>query len=248
MGFWNKLTNSIKNPSFIKEVYNESNGRAFKYLFLMFTLVFLIVAIPAIIKGFSGISMFKADFAQKVPDFRLENGELHFSGKQPYIQEENNFAIIVDTTGGTKEEALNKYQQGVLLTKTNMIQKQLGKTTTYNLSDLKSLKLDKKVVVDSIPFLKLFIFIIAFLAYIFFIIRKIIGLLLFAALAQVIAKRKDLVNYSKGINIAIYASTLATFLQGIMMLSAPTFPFFFVIYFLIVFMYMALGIRAIERE
>lgn len=250
MGFWHKLANSIKSPTFIKEVYNETNGRAIKYLVLMFTLVFLIVAIPTLIKGFTAIDSLQTQFGENVPEFKMANGEFQFSGQQPYIDESNNQVLIIDTTGATDQSALDKYQMGTLITKTKFFNKQGSQTTSYNFADFKGLSFDKAKVQSWIPFLKMLLIFSLIFVFFSYLVVKFLGILIYALLALSLVRRKELFNYGKTLNIAIYASTLATFIQGIKTLAFSDMPsyLFLFIYAPIVIFYMIVGIRAIENE
>lgn len=248
MNFWRKLKNCIKSPSFIKEVYGESTGQTFKYLILLFTLVFLIVAIPVTVKGMQNVQTLKKQFAQ-VPDFKLENGQLHFFGPQPYVRENNGVAFIVDTTGKTTEADLNKYDNGFLFTKTKIYEKVGDNTQIVDYSRFKGTTIDKAGMQSIIGNLDFFILLLIVPAYIFYLGRKILGILIFASVAMTMARRKELFPFNKAFKVAVYASTLAIFVQAMFMLAPvimPLLPTF--IYIMIVTWYMIIAIRAIENE
>lgn len=248
MNFWRKLKNCIKSPSFIKELYGESTGQTLKYLILFFTLVFLIVAIPVTVKGMQGVQTLKKQFAQ-VPYFKLENGQLQFSGPQPYIRENNNIVVIVDTTGKTVEADLNKYDSGFLFTKTKMYEKVGPNIQIVDYARFKGTTIDKPGVQSIIANFDLLIILLIIPAYIFYLGRKVLGILIFAFVAMAMARRKELFPFNKAFKVAVYASTLATFVQAMFMLAPvvvsflPTF-----VYIMIVTWYMAIAIKAIEQE
>lgn len=117
------------NPKFYPSVLRQSGWRSFLYLGLVCLAVY----------GFQGYRMGSirfdlyergaSDFYQRVlPDFDFQNGQADYPPDKPHVYEEKSkgkvFAVVVDTSGHAKGLD-EKYQGGLLITKTEIVTKDL---------------------------------------------------------------------------------------------------------------------------
>lgn len=92
----------------------------------------------------------------EVPDFAVRNGQVDFKAPMPYIVEEGNSIIIIDTTGKTQPEDLERYQTGILITRDTVYQVNMGQIQTIDLSQV-PINVNKSDVVRFIRGLWIFI-------------------------------------------------------------------------------------------
>lgn len=153
MGFIEQFKGSITDWTFYREVAFQKTLKTIKYLLVLFSILFIITGIKSAIGLNSDLQQFISDFKKKVPDFKLADGEFRFNAKQPYYLEgENNSVLVVDTTGATREDVLDKYSDGVFITKTKIYLKQQYQVRQINLKDYKEITLTKdKVLAFCLP-------------------------------------------------------------------------------------------------
>lgn len=118
------------NPSFYPLVLRQSGWRSFGYLALICVLVYGAMSYQFATVQSDLIDEGRADFYEKaLPDVYFKDGEAEYPRDQPHIYEEREneklVGVIVDTSGETNRLD-EKYDAGMLITKTEIVRKVRG--------------------------------------------------------------------------------------------------------------------------
>jgi hypothetical protein len=250
MGFVSKVADSITKPEAYGYFIKQTVGKAIVYLILL-TLIFeSLNLVRPVIDYNTGINQLIRSFNMNMPDFELKNGELNVNGNMPIISGDVNYVVIVDTTGGTGENALDNYNAGILILKNKIIQKESSfQKKEYNLKDFGTLTIDKSDVKGWIPLLKVInVFIILF-GYIGFFAGKLLSALILALIGLIISGsmklRKDFGDLYK---ISIYSLTLPIIIKVLLSVIKYTIPYFFIIYYGIAVFYLWKALSIIKKN
>ncbi|KNZ68576.1 hypothetical protein Tfer_2828 [Thermincola ferriacetica] len=250
MGFIEQFKGSIIDWTFYREVAFQKTSKTIKYLLVLFSILFIITGIKSAIGLNSDLQQFISDFKKKVPDFKLADGEFRFNAKQPYYLEgENNSVLVVDTTGATREDVLDKYSDGVFITKTKIYLKQQYQVRQINLKDYKEITLTKDKVLAFLPSLKWLIIIIGIVGYIVSLVGKLLSGVFLAMIGMFVNNaQKGPLQFGQAWNVGIYALTLPLLLEALVKLVYPQFPYFFLIYYAIAIFYVVKAVHWIIND
>ncbi len=139
------------SPKFYKNIVSQSFARSFGYLSLLVLVLSLVLSVKYTLNTRVAIQKFvewiNTVFVEKIPEFlpeiNIKNGKVSSPAEQPLIREWKEFAFILDTTGTIT--SLDKYKNGILLTKHTLIVKHTERSKTqteeYDLSKVKSFKI-----------------------------------------------------------------------------------------------------------
>jgi maltodextrin utilization protein YvdJ len=208
VNFFEQMTLCITKPEYYGKMAKKGLGRSIFYIWILTTILFLIWA-PLKWGEFNrSFTEFTKDFKAQAPEFKIQNGQLDFKGKQPYylMKEEDNI-IVVDTTGEFTLKDLDESLNGVLITKDKIHQKTLEQTYTYELSALEGL--DKKTMVETLPYFKISFIIGLILIYAGLFILKFLTALALSFIGHFYNERfNKKYTFSEIYSMAIYAWTL----------------------------------------
>ncbi len=177
----------------------------------------------------------------EIPDFKLQNGELVVDAKMPLTVDKTQEGIfIIDTSGQTDQEILKDYPTGILVTKSEVIQKKNDiETTSYNFKDLGDIVVTKSDVEKYLPYLKVLNAFIIVFGYIGYLIGKLFSVLILSLVGLLLAK---ILKYHSGFGTffkaSIYVLTLPLMIKTILSLFAVTIPYFWLIYYGIAILYL----------
>ena len=250
MGFFSKLKNSIFDPTAYNTFLKESTGRAVVYLLLLCLIFGGLNAIRNVYDFNRGIIVALSDFKEKVPNFTLENGELNVEGQMPIIINEGQASVvIIDTSGKSEGNVLDKYSSGVFISKTKFIQKKnaIQKTET-DFANLRTLTITKPQVESWIGLAKYAnIFIVVF-GPIFFFAFKFISAFIVTLLGLIInAFFKAKVNFAELYKLSIYALTFSIMLKVFFAVISIEVPHFWMLYYGIPLIYLGVGLNYISK-
>lgn len=252
MSFLKNIIGSITDFSAYRDFVRETPGRAIKYFFLIFTLLFVVYAIQLtpVINGF--INDTEQEIRDNVPDFRIVNGELEVKSEMPYIVKGNNNSIfIVDTTGELDQSALDEYSSGAFVGKTQAFVKEdrqgMSRLNTINFSAFKGTEISRQSLLNLLPAAKKFIPLILLFVYIFGFLSKMVTLLVLALIGLAIKGRADF-RFGHMWSIACHAITLPLLLKAVKDAALPQLPWFTLIYFGVAIFYMYKGIQAAKEH
>ena len=94
----------------------------------------------------------------------------------PFRIEEEGFTFIIDTTGQTSLDDIKNTPNGILITENELIVVQMGKTEITPLSMLAPLEISKDQIIQFLPALKMLIYIVFAIGFIFAFAGKLFGI------------------------------------------------------------------------
>lgn len=241
--FFNSLIRSCFDFRFYKDIFNQAIGRTMRYLLFLSLFVTVVIGL----RYAPGLARFVREGAlwleKNAPNIEIADGTVKADVEQPYIKEEKEFVVIIDTTDKIKEIDA-KYKTGVLLTKDKLIIKSSEeRSQIFELKKVKSFKLNKDTINNMKRFFIFLLipFIVVFQLFYFFIAKIIQSAV--AGLLVVIARPG--IKFINAFNLCIYAVTPATLLAVLVMFVMPRpAPVFSLVY---VGMYIAFIIGAIGQ-
>lgn len=230
-GFFLEIKKAVSDFNFYKEVKDFEISRSLKYIF---ALIFLLTSVLTIRFSFDfkrGVNI-AADWAlQNLPLIEIQNGVASADVQQPYRIEEDDFALIIDTTG--EVTGLDGYERGILLMKEQLVYKESAvKTETYSLSDIDALRIDenfvnairKNAVWMMFPIMLIGAFISSVIAKFF----QIFAFSLISIAASTMVKVKLI--YKQVFNIGVFAITASYVLGALLALAGLQLPLFGFVY------------------
>ncbi len=249
MGFFSQVKDSFTNFEAYRGFATQTGGKTFKYFFLLFTLVFLVGGIRFAYDFNADRDRIVTAVREKLPEFRLENGQLTVQGEQPMVLEGgNNTALVIDTTGRTDESVLNNYTEGVFISRDRLMTKQNFESRIISFADFKQFTLDKPKLISLLPMLKWLLVAAAVFGYIFkmawvlitTVILSLLGLLMNSA-------RKGRLAFGNIWNVSVYAFTLPWLLELVKNLVYPGLPIFWPVKWGLAMFFLYKGIEAANK-
>lgn len=244
MGYLSQIKGALGSRQY-RDFAVQKTGRSMGYL----AILTLIIGLPVLLfyanQMTTGTSDLIKEFSQGCPDFKLENGQLQVFAEMPLNLGDNELPIIIDTTGQTDASIVNQYNEIILFTQDQYIQKQGLQTKITNFSDLKGFTITKAMVESWLPMFKWLAVIMVLVGLPGIFLFKLIEALLFALVALILgAIFKVSLNYAKALNICIYALTLPFIVQALQKVFWPEFPHPSLLFYALLITYLIVGVRA----
>lgn len=228
-------------------------GSAILYL-LVLALVFGTISYGAVVRSINtSIIELRGEFEKKSPEFEFINGEMKLKSGKPFVLEDatDRSVFIIDTTGKTTKNVLDKYSKGALITRTHVhYKKNLVQTTDYDLNSLKGISFNKSDVMRIFGYRWILVPVLYFF-YIFsyWITGKLITALLLALAGMIIASfMKMSVRFESALTVAIYSMTASIIIDTIIDVAAATIPHYWLLYSAVAVCYMVFAYRAIKKS
>ncbi|PKM47238.1 MAG: hypothetical protein CVV03_04455 [Firmicutes bacterium HGW-Firmicutes-8] len=247
MGFFRQFKDSFTNFDSYRGFAFQRGGNTFKYFFLLFTLIFLISGIKLFFDFNSGQGEIVTLIKEKIPDFRLENGQLTVVGDQPILLDGgNNTIFAVDTTGEIDQTVLDKYDEGIFISKDGAVLKQIGRPVqSIPFSSFRDTKFDKQKLLGLLPMFKWVLIIGGFFAYGFKMAWVLITTLILGLIGLIVnSTMKGRLQFSNTWNAAVYAFTLPWLLELAVDMFFPAIPIFWPIKWGVATFFLYKGIQA----
>lgn len=223
--FFQDVKSSITSFGAYKEFSNRKFSKTLTYLLFITSILFLLKIITAFFQFSNVLGDFQKEVIQKVPNFKLENGQFSADIKEPFIYEEQGSVIIIDPAGEYDESELNTRSEGFYITKDHMSIKNGIKLERVNFSEFKQFSLSRDSVANFLPKLKILLFIAIIPWYIAFFIRVLFTILIFSIITLIISNmKKNALPYPQLFNITAYAFTLPLILLVFVQLVEPLYP------------------------
>lgn len=215
------------------KIAGQSPNAAIRFLIVLM----LILGSAYLIKGnvsiYSSVKEFRGFMTSDFPDFELKNGVFTCNIDTIYKKESENGAIIIDTHGQSDLQSLNGYDEGMVVTNSQILLKQKsGEIKGYEFKNIK-LDFDKQKLLNFtgnmlIPII--LIFFVLGLAFVF--LSKIIGVLVLSVLALIInAILKGKNKYDTLFRLSIYAIAYPTILDYLLDIAGVEVPGFKFVYY-----------------
>lgn len=251
VNYFTLMYKSVSDINFCSYLEKQSIGSAFLYLLIVTLILGTLSMIRPVYDWNTGVMKLLNSYRNEIPDFELKNGILDVKSSGPIIMDENGSnVVIIDTKGQTDERVLDKYREGIFISRDKMIQKKNNyTTTTTNFSDLRELTITKQSVENWLPTMKLGSFFIIFFGPIWFFISKLFSLFVISALGEILCGiSRFKIKYGTIIKLSFYAITAPIILKLIVNAAGLEIPFFAVPYYVLGAVYIWLAGRSFNRE
>ena len=249
--YLNKMLSSVWDKYFGAKIKMEDFKKSMIYLLILMLILGGVRIIEVDLGLYQSTSDLTLFFKVKSPDFEFKDGRFYCFGEMPFIFAEDQEIFIVDTSGKTTEDILNKYDSGVYLSATKMVYKKgSAETRTINLSEYKGINFTRTNLIKlinsfTIPILLIVTLIGLFLIYVF----KLIGVFTLSVIALIINKiLKTGIDYQNIFKISIYAIALPTVIDLVLDIFKIEIPYFWVIYYGIAIFYLFRYISGFDNK
>jgi hypothetical protein len=247
--FFIQFSRSIANVNFYRAAARQKMSAGVVYLLILSFVCGLIAAARPAYEYNNGINLIVGAFDEEVPDFILEDGQLHVEGEMPLLIGDYSNMIIIDTRGEMEPKVFEEYDNAILILKDRFIQKTFSNRRETYFSSLGSVTITKDIVTGWLPYLKWFnLLIIAFTTIGFIAVRYIsafIASLLGLAISSSLNKVR--LPYAGIFNLSAYSLTLPIILTALFKLGAINIRFFWLIYFIISAIYLWVAFQGIKK-
>lgn len=251
VNFFTKLYKSITDTNFYRNFLDEPLKRAITYL-LGVTLIFGSISMVRTIYDLNlNMNQTIDFFDKKVPDFKLENGELTVKGRMPLIIDEKNGDItIIDTTGRTNESVLDKYEKGTFVSKDKIVRKESElQKREYYFSAAKEVTVTKNNVRGLVPLLKWIYVITVLFGLLGFFISKLLNALFLSIIVAITFKVSSIgLTFKDVYKLSLYALTLPIIISTILDIIPVYVPYFWILYYGIALYYLWKAIDNIKKD
>ena len=247
--FFQEIAKAVRDFKFYKQVKDFQTSRVMKYIFLLIFLITFVLTIRYSYDITRGLNI-AIDWAKlNLPVIEIQNGVVSVDVKQPYKIEEEDFALIIDTTG--EITSLDKYGKGILLMKNKVIYKENEvKTETYDLSNVQALRIDEhfmKVLKKNVVWVLFPIMLI--LIFLYFCIARFLQVFLFSLVSLAVSSITNIkLNYRQLFNIGVYAITPSTILGALLAFFGIQLPLFGILYTGLYIIYLVMAIQSCKEE
>lgn len=239
---------SFFSKSLYQDVARNWKGLCLTYLFALLALS----VIPGVMKIRTNlINFFNTEapgFVKQMPTITVKDGKVSINKPQPYyIRDEktDKAVMIIDTTG--KVTSLSHSPAVVLVTKTSVILKtDENKARTFDLSDVKSLVVTRRVIYDWMDgFQDWSAFIFYPLALFFSFIYHIIEVLFYAAVGLIFARSlQTRLPFTSVVRLAVIAMTPSVILGTLLAILQIGVPYWWYVSLIISTVYVYFAVRA----
>lgn len=226
LNFFQQIRFAITKPIQYYKLTKVSGGRMTGFVFLFVLLLSLFTIIPLLYETFgpNGINHY---LHEELPAFELSNGELYVADR--YEEDDNGTYILIDTSVEkfSDEDISGLYDQEILISKTNIVNSQLGKTQIISFSDLGGLHFDNKIINVLMPFIYLIIILIAIFIYVFMVAGYFFTALLYSIVGMIVSAITHTgLRYGTLYKTAIYGKVTAGILSAILGIIPVSIPGF----------------------
>ncbi len=180
------------------------------YLAVLIVIATVVTTISTQIRTAAILEEAKPWLADNIPELRISDGKLSSPVDQPYIWESEDFGFVLDTTGDITELD-PAYEQGVLLTETEVVYRQSRfETRRYDVSDFPDMVLDEDTWDRWIDTIKSWLWAgVAIASFLWLWVIKLLQVLFWSLIGLVVSMlTKRSLRYGALFNIGIYALTV----------------------------------------
>lgn len=253
--FLNKLKSSLLDANFASRIKAEEVGKSVKYLLILMLIIGSGIMIKAEIGIYAAAKEGVETLKTKFPGFELKDGHLKCQGAMPFIlntkpgDDEKDAVFIIDTSGKTTAEILDRYKSGLFFSESKVVyKKDAFETKTYNLSDIK-VNFTKADLINGINNWTIPALVFIFLISLFFIfVAKLLGVFLLSILGVIMNKLlKAELDYQTIFKICVYAIVLPSIIKFGLGILDINIPYFWILYYGIAAFYIFRFIKGFDE-
>lgn len=238
MSIFTQLFKSLYAPKEMALFRFQKIGKTILYIMLLC----LLATVPKTILFGSfiqdGISLVDRSIEKDVPDFKIENGELHADIDKPIVKDDTNFIFVFDPNATDTSAYPNR--DGVFILKDKVISTAEQKTQSFPYSDLGNTTFEKKDIQELVSFVDsiypIAMFVIGILIYLFQLFITFLGVTLLAFIGSAMSGQRKL-SYKQIWTLTAYSYTIPTIffmIMDLLKINVPGPLFLFIIVVLIV--------------
>ncbi|HEX2947626.1 MAG TPA: DUF1189 domain-containing protein [Clostridia bacterium] len=249
MGFFSRLYYSITSFDKYRNFLRQSTGKAVVYLLILSLFAAVGISIKAGIESNKFIDEVITYVSVKIPDFELANGKLAVKGQMPIVLEDGAYPIIIDTRPDADESILDKYDTAMLITSDKIFQKNFVDKRVTDLSAFQGMALNRESFQKALPLMKSLIYVGVVFVGIIIICGKFITALIVSLLGLIVnSARNTRLTYRSIFKISVYSMTLPVILGTVIDLVLPAFPYKWLLFYAITFVYIFGALNNIKKE
>lgn len=248
----NQLIKSLYSPKDIASFRFQGIGKTILFVFFLT----LISAIPSFvylqIAITNGVNASLETIDQELPNFTIDNGELQTDQKAPVRIKQDEFTIIMDSTGKVETKELKNNDNTIAFLKNELVFIAGGEVQTYPYSMADKLHLTKKDLIDIINTVSSSLVIILpllfLIIYLFSLGAKFIEVSILALIGFILkngTERK--LSYGQVWRLSAYSVTLPTIFFMIMAALKTNVPGNFFIHWVVSIIVLFLAIKEIPQ-
>ncbi|WP_410983635.1 DUF1189 domain-containing protein [Bacillus cereus] len=248
MSIFTQLIKSLYSPKDMALFRFQKMGKTILYVMLLC----FIATIPKtfIFGNFvqDVVSSVHQSIEKDLPDFKIENGELHADVKEPIIKEDGNFVFVFDPNATNTNAYANK--QGVFVLKDKVVSMNNNQTQSQSYSDFGNGTFEKKDIqgivsaIDNVyPFL---MFGVGIAIYLFQLFISFLGTTILAFIGSAMVGQRK-VSYKQVWTLTAYSYTIPTIFFMIMNALNINVPGTFYLYTAIILIVLYLTIKEIPK-
>ncbi|MCM3735678.1 DUF1189 domain-containing protein [Bacillus cytotoxicus] len=248
MSIFTQLFKSLYAPKEMALFRFQKIGKTILYIMLLS----LLATVPkTILFGDfiqEGISIIDRSIEKDVPDFKVENGELHADISNPIVKDETDFIFVFDPNATDTKTYPNR--DGIFILKDKMISTAQQKTQSFPYSDLGSTTFEKKDLKELVSFFDnispFVIFLVGMFIYLFELFIMFLGVTLLAFIGTAMSgERKS--SYKQVWILTAYSYTIPTVFFMIMDLLKVHVPLSLFIFIVVVLIVLYLTIKEVPK-
>ena len=252
MNIFSQFIKSFHSPKDVATFRFQGIGKTILYVFFLMFIVSIPIAAKTSLFITNSSTQFSETLANQVPDFEFKNGTLYSDQSIPYIDQQNDFVFIMDSTGEITPRDLTDYKVGFALLQREAVFVDNQIMDTYSYRDFGNINLTKEQISDMInnidDLLPVLIPIFLFLMYLLFLAMKFIGITVLSVFGTILRNRAGVkLNYKQLWTLSVYAVTLPTVLFALLDSLNIIIPFSFGLYWIIAIAMLHLVIKQIPK-
>ncbi|SFC51066.1 Maltodextrin utilization protein YvdJ [Bacillus sp. 491mf] len=248
MSIFIQLFKSLYAPKEMALFRFQKIGKTILYIMLLC----LLATVPkTILLGdfiHEGINLIDRSIEKDVPDFKIENGELHANISKPIIKDETDFIFVFDPNATDTKAYPNR--DGIFILKNKMVSTAQQQTQSFPYSDLGNTTFEKKDAKEIVSFIdsisSVAIFLIGIFIYLFELFITFLGVSLLAFIGSAMSGVRKL-SYKQVWTLTAYSFTIPTIFFMIMDLLKINVPFSLFIFIGVVLVVLYLTIKEVPR-
>ena len=227
--FFYSITNFDKYRLFLR----QSTGKAVVYLLLLTMLLSAAIYTVEYNRYIKTIDIAAEYISEYMPDFRLDNGHLSFSGEMPFVIETDAIPVVIDTAPDAEDRILNSYDIVLLVTSDKLIIKNYIDRSEIPLSIYQGVDMTRDDLVRSASVAKPIFVIILVAAGIFFIISKFVTAFIVSLIGKAVNSVKGTsLSYRSIFKISVYSMTLPLIVFSILDMLQVKIPFMWLLFYI----------------
>ncbi len=224
LNFFEQIRYAVTRPMQYYRLTRISGGRliGFVFLFILITSLFFIIPMTYNLVGPNGFTQYlREDF----PAFEFSNGELHMD--EVFEEEDGHSYILVNTNIDefTSDDVSPIYRQVLLISKTNMVNYNLGRIQIVDFKSFGGIRFDNTIINILMPFMIVIMIIVMIIVYLASIAFFLFSALLYSIVGLIVnALSHANLKYAAIFKTAIYSKITVAIISAVLSVTPIVLP------------------------